>query len=116
MSRQHGIRLEGTGFWVRHRNRDYGPFDYAWSPDLRGVEFLYSGQKFGEFCSSEEIFADLKEFGLPMRVVEVTSVVMGALVLAVLNGLPRTQKSSLIAEKLCEHGYQSFAAGLESRG
>ena len=27
----HGIRFEGTRFWVLHRRREFGPFDYEWS-------------------------------------------------------------------------------------
>ena len=61
-----GLRFEGTAFWVRHRHREYGPFDYEWSRDLGGVELIYGREKFGEFCSADEIYADLKEFHLPM--------------------------------------------------
>ena len=56
---QHGILINGSTFWVVHRSRVHGPFDYEWSTDLHGVEFLYQGSKFGEYCSADELYADL---------------------------------------------------------
>ena len=105
----HGVLFEGSRFWVSHRRRDYGPFDYEWSQDFAGVELIYAGRKFGEYCSKEEIFADLKEFRLPATVVEVATIVLGCLVLGVLNGLPEGARRQFICEQLVAGGYQRFA-------
>ena len=86
MSAAHGLRFDGTQFWVTHRRREFGPFDYEWSREFDGIELWYGGQKFGEICSEDEIFADLKEFHLPMRVVEVASVVFGSTLRSILSG------------------------------
>ena len=47
MSAPHAIRFDDTRFWVTHRRREYGPFDYQWSTDLHGLEMTYRGVKFG---------------------------------------------------------------------
>ncbi len=86
MRNSHGLRFDDTRFWVIHRRTEYGPFDYDWSQDLRGMELLYQGTKFGEVCSAGELFADMREFRLPMRVVEVASVVLGCLVMGISSG------------------------------
>ncbi len=104
----HGIRFEGTCFWVLHRRREYGPFDYEWSKDFSGVEFMYHGHKFGEYCSADEIFADLKQFSLPMRVVEVASLSIGTILFGVLNGLPEAHWKELLRQRLDENGFQRF--------
>lgn len=100
MQQTHGIRFDQTQFWVIHRRREYGPFDYDWSPDMRGMELLYQGIKFGEICSEGEIFADLREFRLPMRVVEVASVVLGSVVLGVSCGFNQAERSALLVDVL----------------
>lgn len=100
MNSTHGLRFEETQFWVTHRRREYGPFDYDWSADLRGMELLYQGVKFGEICSAGEIFADMQEFRLPMRVVEVATVVLGSIVLGVSCGFSDQEKSALLADIL----------------
>ena len=105
----HGLLFEGSRFWVTHRRRDYGPFDYEWSPDFAGVELIYSGKKFGEYCSKDEIFADLKEFRLPAAVVEVATIVLGCLVLGVLSGRPESERRQLIREQLVAAGYERFS-------
>ena len=104
----HGIRFDGTRFWVLHRRREFGPFDYEWSKDFSGVEFMYRDQKFGEYCSSEEIFADLKQFSLPMRVVEVSCMTIGIILYGILNGLPERHWKELLRERLDESGFQRF--------
>lgn len=91
-----------------HRRREYGPFDYEWSKDLGGIELMYAGQKFGEYCSDDEIFADLKEFQLPMSVVEVGSIVIGCIVFGLLNGLSEAQRTALVAQRLQSLGYGKF--------
>jgi hypothetical protein len=87
----------------------YGPFDYEWTSDFCGVEMLYNGEKFGEYCSADEIFADLKPFHLPMSVVQVTSIVMGCVLFGVLNGLKESERNQLLAKRLRELGYEQFA-------
>lgn len=108
MSDSHGIQLEGNRFWVKHRRRTYGPFDYEWNSDFCGVEMLYDGQKFGEYCSVDEIFADLKPFCLPMSVVRVTSIVMGCVLFGVLNGLRESERNRMLEERLRELGFEKF--------
>lgn len=108
MANSHGIEFDGSRFWVIHRRRRYGPFDYEWSADFRGVEMLYDGAKFGEYCSVEELFADLKPFGLPRSVVSVTSIVMGCVLLGVFQGLCETERYDLIALRLREFGFARF--------
>lgn len=100
--------MDGSRFWVIHRRLQYGPFDYEWSPDFRGVELLYDGHKFGEYCSVEELFADLKPFGLPMSVVNVTSIVMGCVLFGVFHGLRDAERRDLVTQRLKEHGYEQF--------
>ncbi|MDZ4685811.1 MAG: hypothetical protein SH850_12150 [Planctomycetaceae bacterium] len=104
----HAVHLTGTRFWVTHRRCSYGPFDYEWSPDFNGVELQYAGRKFGEYCSAEELYADLKPFALPMSVVRVTSIVMGCVLFGVLNGLPESERHRLVRERLKEFGYARF--------
>ena len=87
----------------------YGPFDYEWTSDFCGVEMLYDGQKFGEYCSIDEIFADLKPFHLPMSVVRVTSIVMGCVLFGVLNGLREAERHQLLIRRLRELGFEQFA-------
>ena len=108
MSGSHGVYLNGSRFWVKHRRKVYGPFDYEWAGDFRGVEMLYDGQKFGEYCSVDEIFADLTPFQLPMSVVSVTSIVMGCVLFGVLNGLREPERIELLRNRLLELGYEQF--------
>lgn len=111
-----GLRFEGTAFWVRHRHHEYGPFDYQWASDLAGIELYFRRTKFGEFCSADEISADLREFQLPMRVVEVSSVVCGAMILGLLSGYDARMKKKIVEQKLRNHGLQRFADSLEGWG
>lgn len=108
MSPTHGLRFADTGFWVTHRRREYGPFDYEWSKDLGGIELTYAGRKFGEYCSDAEIFADLKEFQLPTSVVEVGSIVIGCIVFGLLNGYSVDQREALVIQRLQTMGYDKF--------
>jgi len=108
MSSSHGIRFDQTQFWIVHRRREYGPFDYDWSADLRGMELLYRGVKFGEICSAGEIFADMQEFRLPSRVVEVAIVVLGSIVLGVSCGFSEQEKSSLLVDTLSRFDCHRF--------
>jgi hypothetical protein len=108
MSAAHGLRFEDTQFWVIHRRREYGPFDYEWSRDFDGLELCYCGRKFGEICSEDEIFADMQEFHLPTRVVQVASVVFGATLSSILRGHSLGERRDLLERSLTEHGCEAF--------
>jgi len=110
----HGLRFQETRFWVRHRRREYGPFDYEWSRDLGGMELMFRGEKFGEYCSPAEIYADLKTFRLPKTVAEVGSIVLGCVIYSVLNSLSDEARQELIARQLLEQGYRQFAETLNT--
>src|ERR1043165_9080113 len=105
----HGLRFSDTRFWVTHRRREYGPFDYEWSKDFCGIELTFAGRKFGEYCSDNEIFADLKEFQLPTSVMEVGSIVIGCIVYGVLNGLGDEERVQLLVRRLEASGHGKFA-------
>ena len=111
MPNRHALKLDETSFSVIHRGLEYGPFDYEWSSDMRGVELTFRGAKFGEICSQDEFFADLREFGLPMRVVEVASIVMGCIVSHIGRGLSADQRRALIERRLREFGCSNFVSG-----
>lgn len=104
-----GIKLNGSTFWVVHRSQSYGPFDYEWSPDFRGVEFHYQGHKFGEYCSVDEVHADLKDFRLPQRVYEVASVSIGTILKSILDGVAETNRAALLSQQLTDMGFEQFA-------
>jgi len=108
MSPVHGLRFEGTQFWVVHRRREYGPFDYEWSRDFDGFELCYRGRKFGEICSPDEIFADMKEFRLPTRVVQVASVVFGATLVSILSGHSKLERRRHLSRHLVDQGCEAF--------
>ncbi len=113
MTAASGLRFQDTTFWVRHRNREYGPFDYEWARDLGGIELRYGDHKFGEFCSADQISADLKEFRLPMRVVEVTAVVSGSILFGLLNGFNQFEKRMLVIENLQIYGLDRYARSID---
>ncbi len=98
-----------------HRRREYGPFDYEWSPDFEGIELLYQDEKFGEYVSADEISADLKRFRLPMRVVEVTSVALGSILYGLLSGLTAQQKADDLVERLGEFGFSRYSEQIDRR-
>ncbi len=106
---QNGIRLNGSEFWVIHRSREYGPFDYEWSRDFCGVELLFRGEKFGEYCSADEVYADLKPFRLPRRVYEVASISIATLVKSILDGVAECERPELLSERLTAMGFPRFA-------
>jgi hypothetical protein len=105
----HGIVFQGSRFWVLHRRRRYGPFDYEWSKDFAGIELTFEGDKFGEYCGIEEIFADLKHYRLPDAVVPVATIVIGCVVYGVLNGLRASERTQMIVDHLAERGLERFA-------
>jgi hypothetical protein len=108
-----GLRFQESAFVVAHRRREYGPFDYDWSKDYHGLELLYQGQKFGEYCSPGEIHADLKEFRLPMNVVEVASIVLGSMVCDILAGCGETARMETLLRRLREMGHEKYARLLD---
>lgn len=108
MSQSKGFRFEDTRFWVTHRNLEYGPFDYEWCEDLRGIELHYCGVKFGEVCNIHDLFADMKEFGLPMRVVEVACVIFGSTLLGMTSGFSPQERDSLLHENLKRFECEDF--------
>ena len=112
MTSRHHIRLEGSSFWITHRGVIYGPFDYEWSADFCGIQMIYDGLAFGEYCSRDEWYADLKSFQLPMSVVRVSSVVMGCVIYSVLEGLPEPERRTLMLRQLDRHGLSHFAGNL----
>ena len=116
MSASHGLRFDGSRFWVIHRQQEYGPFDYQWSTDLRGLEMIYQGEKFGEHCSENQIYADLKEFQLPRSVVAVASIVLGCMLYGIVNNLCDEERRALVVQRLCEHGYERFADSCRDSG
>lgn len=94
-----------------HRRREYGPFDYEWSRDLGGIEMLYRGEKFGEFCGRDAMTADLKEYRLPMTVVEVASIVLGCIIQGIVSGTGSQQRNDNLIEQLQASGYERFTPG-----
>lgn len=102
------ILLDETAFWVATRGRCYGPFDYQWSPDLRGMELTYQGRKFGEICSREELFADLTEFRLPMAVCRVAVITAGTLAAGISEGHCTDRRVSSLLTSLDSFGYGRF--------
>lgn len=102
------ILLDETAFWVATRGRCFGPFDYQWSPDLRGMELTYQGRKFGEICSREELFADLTEFRLPMSVCRVAVITAGTLAAGIADGHCTDQRVSELLNSLESFGYGRF--------
>lgn len=102
------ILLQKTAFWVAARGKCFGPFDYQWAPELRGVELTYQGVKFGEIFSAEELFADLSEFQLPMSVCRVAMITAGILTLGVSEGECADQRISNLLEALEKFGYERF--------
>ena len=103
-----GIQFLGTRFWVVYRRRHYGPFDYEWNKDLSGIEFIYQGTKFGEYCSADEVYADLKQFRLPTTVYKVASITIGTVVESILDGIPTNEREDLLAARLVNFGFEKF--------
>lgn len=103
-----GIQFLGTRFWVVYRRRHYGPFDYEWNKDLSGIEFIYQDSKFGEYCSADEVYADLKQFRLPTTVYKVASITIGTVVENILDGVPTNEREELLATRLVKFGFEKF--------
>ncbi|MEZ6126260.1 MAG: hypothetical protein R3C49_24295 [Planctomycetaceae bacterium] len=105
---QHEILLDETAFWVATRGRCFGPFDYQWSSDLRGMELTYQGRKFGEICGPEELFADLTEFRLPISVCRVAVITAATLAAGIVEGDCPEQRIASLLQSLQAFGYDRF--------
>ena len=103
-----GVFMDQTRFWVVHRREFYGPFDYQWSIDLRGIEFLYQDKKYGECCSEEEFFADLKCFQLPKRVSQVATIVTGTVVSCIFHCVATSDRIRQISSNLESMGLERY--------
>ena len=108
------ILLEKTAFWVAARGRCFGPFDYQWSQDLRGVELTFQGKKFGEICGPEELFADLAEFKLPMSVCRVAVITAGTMAAGIARGDCTDERISQLTDALDDFGFGRFKVRLAS--
>lgn len=110
MSRQvaNEIILNDDKFWIVSRGEFYGPFVYQWSGDLYGIEFTYQGQKFGEVCSDEEFFADLKPYGLPISVSRVVALTAGAIAVSIRAGSSVDERVSHLIALLEQFELQRF--------
>ena len=103
------IILNDDKFWIVSRQGLYGPFVYQWSGDLYGIEFTYQGQKFGEVCSDEELYADLKPFGLPISVARVAALVAGAIVVSIRSGTSTDERVSHLISLLQQFDMERFS-------
>lgn len=74
---------------------------------------MYRGQKFGEYCSSEEFFADLSEFNLPQSVYTVATIALGKYIQTILKGLSPEEQYPAIFEELIKAGYSKYAHPIE---
>lgn len=109
---QYGVALDGTRFWVIHQRQHYGPFDYQFSPDFNGIEMHYQNQKFGECCSDEELHADLSDSGLPLKVVEVATTILGTVIHSIFTSRNSQLRTEEILLQLHKHQLSRYAEGL----
>ncbi len=107
-----GIHFQPAGFTICHRGDHYGPFDYQFSQDLAGIEFLYRGDKFGECCNEEQFAADLSPYGLPITVCQVATIVLGTIAQDLLRGLSDVDRLARIDLELRRQGCDRYADGL----
>ncbi|MCX7398590.1 MAG: hypothetical protein NT138_13050 [Planctomycetales bacterium] len=103
------IILNEDKFWIVNRHALFGPFDYQWSGDLYGIEFNYQGQKFGEVCSDEEFFADLKPFGLPISVARVAALTAGTIAVGIRAGTSLDERVCHLIALLQKFNLQRFS-------
>ncbi|MFO0979438.1 MAG: hypothetical protein U0996_23730 [Planctomycetaceae bacterium] len=102
------IILDDDAFWIVFRNELYGPFHYQWSGDLHGIEFTFKGEKFGEVCSDEEFFADLKPYSLPISVARVATLIAGTIAVGIKNGSTLDERVSHLMELLHDFHLDRF--------
>lgn len=103
------IILNEDKFWIVSRHILFGPFDYQWSGDLHGIEFHYQGQKFGEVCSDEEFFADLRPFGLPISVSRVAALTAGSIAVGIRTGTSLDERVTHLISLLQQFDLQRFS-------
>jgi hypothetical protein len=108
----YGITLDGTRFWVIHQKQQYGPFDYQFSPDFNGIEMHYQDEKFGECCSDEELHADLSGSGLPLKVAEVATTILGTVIHSIFTARDSQFRMDEILAQLHKHQLSRYAEGL----
>ncbi len=108
----YGVTLDGTRFWVIHQKQFYGPFDYQFSPDFNGIEMHYQNQKFGECCSDEELHADLSGSGLPLKVAEVATTILGTVIHSIFTSRDSQLRTEAILAQLHKHHLSRYAEGL----
>lgn len=106
------IVLNGSGFWIIFRRQRYGPFDYEWSNDLQGIEFTYQQQKFGEVCSRDEFYADLKPWRLPMTVCRAAAVTSAMIASSIADGLTVPERIETLKSLLTRHDLGRFQVRL----
>lgn len=105
----HGLRFDGSAFFVIHRRREFGPFDYHWSADLRSVDLTYQGVRYGEVFSAAQLCVDLSEFRLPRCVVQVAVLTTGCILQALHRGDDAALRYRRIAAVLRQFGCRRFA-------
>lgn len=103
------IIISDSVWWIYSRGQSWGPFEYQWSSDLRGVEFLFRGEKFGEVCSREEFFADLAPFGLPISVCRVAAIIAGSVAASLAAVEEPDVRISRLIEALDDYGFGRYA-------
>ncbi len=94
------LRFEETSFWIAHRGKEYGPFDYQWSKDLHGIELMFAGDKFGEFVSADQLHADLSEYELPRKVSKIAAVVLGSIAYGIGQGWDESTRKQFALDNL----------------
>jgi len=102
------IIINDDKYWIVCRQKLYGPFNYQWSGDLYGIEFTYQGKKFGEVCSDDEFFADLKPFGLPICVARVAALTAGTFVLGIRRGTSQDERVTHLISLLQQFDLERF--------
>lgn len=102
------LRFEETAFWVVHRGKEHGPFDYQWSKDLYGIELIYAGEKFGEFVDDSQLHADLSQYKLPRKVVRVAAIALGSMVFGIRQGWNTERRLEFIQENLTQNLTQNI--------
>ncbi len=102
------IILCDTSWWIISRGRTWGPFDYQWSTDLRGIELTFQGEKFGEVCSTDEFFADLAPFQIPISVSRIAAIVAGSLAVSLSLVEESGARESRLSRALLEFGFGRF--------
>jgi len=104
-----------TAWWIVSRGDIWGPFDYQWSTDLRGLELTFWGEKFGEICSADEFFADLAPFHIPISVCRVSAIVAGSLAVSVSIVETLDARAARLTRTLNDFGFGRFTVRIDDR-